>query len=570
MSSGAIQPIVPRTTSILAKEHHYMVRWSVYSPFITAVLITLSFSANQVQAQPGIVVSETNLQTPATCTGTFVGHDLDHITQTSRPIVHFFESNGAGVAVGDLAGDGKIDIVLANLNGQNTILWNEGNFKFRKEILSDGSSRAVNVVDVDGDGRLDIVFTHSTGSISYWHNDGAKNDGTPHFSLIPVPDIRYPAYTMAWADVNGDGALDLVTASYDPDLERAFGSSFLFGDGAGVIYYEQHQGGFSSKRLIKTSQSLAMLLQDFRNDNHIDLLVGNDFGLGDPLWEYQNGAWVRINLLPTMTRDTMSLDLADINNDGRLDLFAADMKPYETNPAALKAWQFTLDSLQRKPSVPTIAENVLQVQQADGTFKNAALSFGVNATGWTWSSQFGDLDNDGYVDLYTVNGMRSIELFPQQPNNTLVEEHQAFHNDHGAKFIPAPDWKLNVTTDGRGMTMADLNNDGRLDIIVNNLNSPAQVFENQLCSGSALEVDLHWLTNLNSHALGAQLTLNTSTGTYIRQIRSNSGYLSGDPSRIHFGFPATSQLNSLVIRWPDGVISTIDKLNTQTLLTVSR
>ncbi len=375
---------------------------------------------------------------------------------------------------------------------------------------------------------------------------------------------------MAWADVNGDGALDLTTASYDPDLERALSSSFLFGSGAGVVYYEQDHGGFVSKRLAKTSQSLAMLLQDFRGDGHIELLVGNDFGLGNPMWEYQNGVWVQINPLPSMTRDTMSLDLADINNDGRLDLFAADMKPYETSPTALKVWQLTLNLLKRKPTVPTIAENVLQMQNADGTYQNKAAVMGVVATGWTWSSQFGDLDNDGYVDLYAVNGIRAIELFPNQPNNALVEEHQAFHNDGGTKFTPAPDWKLNVITGGWGMTMADLNNDGRLDIIVNNLDSPAQVFENQLCAGDALEVDLRWPMSLNSHVLGATLTLSTSTGTYIRQIRSGSGYLSGDPSRVHFGFPVISQLYSLAIRWPDGTVTTLNNLNPRTLMTVTR
>lgn len=521
-------------------------------------------------ATANIATREISLLSHETCTGGFVAHNLPHITQTSSSVVHLYESNGAGVAVGDLDGDGKLDIVLANLNGQNTILWNEGGFKFRKEVLSDGPSRAAAIVDVDGDGRQDIVFTHSIGSITYWHNNGSVNGGPVHFTRVSLPDIRYPAYTMAWADVNGDGRLDLVTASYDADLERTLGNTFLFGTGAGIVYYEQHQGGFTAKRLQKQSQALAILLQDFRGDGHIDLLVGNDFGLGNPSWEYSASGWIRTNPFPMLTRDTMSLDMADIENNGLFDLFAADMKPYETDPQTLNAWKLALESLQQRPSYPTAAQNALQLQRTDGSFENVAQTFGVTATGWTWSSRFGDLDNDGYLDLYVVNGMRSVELFPQQLNNALVEQHQAFRNDHGVRFVPAPEWKLDATTDGRGMTLADLSGDGRLDIIVNNLDVPAQVFENQLCPGNALEVDLRWLTSLNTYALGANLTLKTSTGTYIRQIRSSAGYLSGDPSRVHFGFPANSQLQSLAVRWPDGLITTIDNINPQTLLTVDR
>ena len=137
-------------------------------------------------------------------------------------------------------------------------------------------------------------------------------------------------------------------------------------------------------------------------------------------------------------------------------------------------------------------------------------------------------------------------------------------------FRPAPEWQLGSTASGRGMSMADLDGDGDLDIVVNNLRQPAQLFENRLCGGQSLLVDLRWPGSANTHAIGAELTLKTSNGTMTRDVRSGSGYLSGDPSRTHFGVPAGASTQSLEIRWPDGVLATVRDLQLNTLLTVTR
>jgi hypothetical protein len=120
------------------------------------------------------------------------------------------------------------------------------------------------------------------------------------------------------------------------------------------------------------------------------------------------------------------------------------------------------------------------------------------------------------------------------------------------------------------MSMADLDGDGDLDIVVNNLRSPALLFENRLCGGAALEVDLRWPASKNPYAIGAQLALRTSAGTYYRDVRAASGYLSGDPARIHFGVPAGVVPRQLEIRWPDGATSIVDRLTVQRLVTVTR
>ena len=118
--------------------------------------------------------------------------------------------------------------------------------------------------------------------------------------------------------------------------------------------------------------------------------------------------------------------------------------------------------------------------------------------------------------------------------------------------------------------MADLDDDGDLDIVVNNLRRPAQLFENQLCTGRSLQVDLSWPDSGNTRAIGATLALHTSRGVYYRQVKAAGGYLSGDPARIHFGFPADTALRRLEIRWPDGAVSTADPLSPQTRLNVVR
>ena len=175
---------------------------------------------------------------------------------------------------------------------------------------------------------------------------------------------------------------------------------------------------------------------------------------------------------------------------------------------------------------------------SNGAFENRAAGAGVDATGWSWSAQFGDLDNDGDLDMYTVNGMIG-EAFGHLPGAELVEENQALRNDGAGVFVPAPDWGLGATESGRGMALADLDLDldGDLDIVVNNFQAPALLFENQVCGGASLQVDLGWPGSANPFAVGARLRLTTDKAPYWRETRVSSGYRSSDPPRAHFGLP---------------------------------
>ena len=547
--------------------------------FVLAALLALAACGAPVPApqaqQPAphapVSVSARPLAASGTCTRTFVAHTLPHTTSVGDGAVSLYESNGAGVAINDLDGDGLLDIVLANLRGPNTIMWNRGSMAFRPQQLDDNDSRAANIVDVNGDGLQDIVFTHRFAKPTFWRNTGKAGDA--RFVKGTLPDVNNIFYSMNWADLDGDGALDLVAGSYDTELRKKEGPIFdNQGGGAGVFVYTRSGGRFVPHRLAKEADALAIALFDVDGNGHPDILVGNDFNRRDYAWVSTGEGWEATEPFERTSENTMSLDWGDIDNDGQPELFATDMKPYHKDVATMAEW-LPMMKLMTHPATssdPQITENVLQVRGADGNFHNQAYNRMIDATGWSWSSKFGDLDNDGFLDLYVVNGMIAHELFGHLPHDELVEENRALRNDGHGGFVLAPDWGLGSTASGRGMSMADLDNDGDLDIVVNNLRSPAQLFENQLCGGSGLEVELRWPNSLNRYAIGAQLALHTSAGTFYRDVRAASGYLSGDPARVHFGVPPDATLQRLEVRWPDGHVSNVEPLSSHALVTVTR
>ncbi|MBA3870870.1 MAG: VCBS repeat-containing protein [Anaerolineae bacterium] len=504
--------------------------------------------------------------TKPVCSGRFIAHDLDHTTTVAGGNrIRMFEANGGGVAINDLDNDGDLDIVLTNQAGMNTILWNDGHLNFRTERMAHGDSRAATIVDVDGDGRLDIVFSRTKTAPTYWHNEGGG-----HFLREFLPGIGKPIYAINWADLDGDGDLDLVGATYDASLLTDFGQEFLLSGNGGVYYYENRNGQFHLYGLSTNAQALAVALVDLNHDGHLDIWVGDDFAVPDQIWYWSSTGWQPVKSMAVMSHSTMSLDFADINNDGQNEVFSTDMKPYNGDVQGEKVLPAIISSINEGRNLktdPQVSENVLQ---AVGDFKNVASAEGVDATGWSWSGKFGDFDQDGFLDLYVVNGFAEMSTFPNLPGHELVETNQAFRNTGDKHFVPMPDWGLGSARGGRGMSIADLDGDGDLDIVVNNLNSPSQLFENQLCEGSSLEVDLFSQDTLNTRAIGATLILHTDVGTYYRDIKAASGYVSGDAARVHFGFPKTAHLQQLEIRWPDSHISMIDSPTINTLMKVTR
>ena len=518
---------------------------------------------------------------PHPCADRFIPHPLDHVTSIEGDVVRTYDSNGAGLAANDLDRDGDLDLVLANLAGPNAIFWNEGGLNFRKQTLPHGQTRGVSIVDIDGDGWLDIAFAHRETRPLVWMNEGeagqvGREGGAAQqndfnritgFTRLDWFAANQKAYTFAWADLDGDIDLDFVLATYQSEYTRVNPTDLANG---GVVYYENTGEDFVAAHLSPKSQALALLLVDLNQDDQLDIWVGHDFLMPDQVWLRTGQGWQEAAPFGETAQNTMSFAAGDVDNDGREEIFAADMKPFEETEDMMVAWSPLMETMVDMEDDSQIIENVFQVPGRIGEYTNEAGARGLQASGWSWSAQFGDLDQDGFVDLYVVNGMAAEEMFGHLPGDELVEENLAFRNDGQGHFQPEASWGLNATDGGRSMVMADLDGDGDLDIAVNNLLAPAVVFENRLCGGNSLTVDLAWPHTGNTHAIGARLTLHTNSGRQVRTIRSNGGYLTGEPSQVHFGFPAGSLPLLLEIRWPDGAGSAIVMPQAGTRLTVER
>ncbi len=552
--------------------------------FWLVLIISLVLSACQraptsSPVEPTVQVPVTVMQHPISastaCSGAFVRHQLPFATGTRIREINTYESNGAGVAVNDLDGDGDLDLVFASIDREAAILWNEGDLRFTPQPIAAEFTRAVNTVDVDGDGAVDLVFTHrGLAPPSYWRNvDG-------EFVQTPLEGVTAFAYSMAWADLNNDGRLDLVTGSYNVDLRQQGIDDPTQEPNAGVHYYVQGEAGFTAQLLTPHSEALAIGLVDLNHDRALDIWVANDFVLQDQFWLYDlassspdaQAEWVAVRPFDTTSHSTMSIDWGDITNSGDVALFTTDMNPKELSVEVLAAWLPVIAKLEEPhgSNNPQIMQNVLQWPTSAGEWRNRAPASGIDATGWSWASRFGDLDHDGALDLYIVNGMIAENLFTHLPTGELVEANHAFRNRGDGRFAPAPEWQLGSTASGRGMIMADLDNDGDLDIVINNLRNSAELFENQLCGGASLQVELRWPTSANTQAIGAQVRLHSAQGSYLRDVRASTSYLSGETTRVHFGFPIANTPTSLEILWPDGGRSVVDEPTPNSFVEVTR
>jgi enediyne biosynthesis protein E4 len=502
---------------------------------------------------------------PARCQGRFVPHKLPFAGGIRLREMITYHSNGSGVTAGDLDGDGDLDLAFAAIDREGAILWNEGDLRFTATPIPARFARSVMAVDVDADGRLDLTFTHrGKEGLTFWRNHGPRpGASTPDFVPTPLPGVTSYAYAQGWADLDGDGDLDLVTASYAAELRQHGVTDPDADPRAGVWLYTRQGDGFVPTLLARRAETLALALVDLSGDDRPEIWTGNDFGLPDHIWTRTPTGWAATAPFARISQNTMSIEWGDLDNDGAVEFFTTDMNPYDISPKNMAAWLPMMNQTEQPLGWgdPQIVANVLQVPTGAGKWANAAGAWGVDATGWSWAAQFGDLDQDGYLDLYIANGMVAQDLFGHLPGGELVEENQAFRNHPatlgGRDFAPAPEWGLGSTAGSRGLLLADLDNDGDLDAVVNTLRATSLVLENQLCTGRSLQVALDWHGSPNPAAIGATLLLESDQGTLRRDVRASGVYLSGPAPWVHFGLPDGAEVRALHILWPDGALSTV-------------
>lgn len=540
------------------------------------------------------IVEATPFAPDRACSGRFVPLDLDHVTAGAGTTASTFDGTGSGLAAGDLDGDGDDDLVVANLSGATSLFENitdPGTVpRFRRSDLIDGRFRQVAIVDVDGDRHRDIVLTTGVGPPTVFWNAGVDTGLSPErFERDQLPGVRAATYSLAWGDLGGDGDLDLVTGSYNAELTQLRNSPVL-GSDTGVLVHErtdpERTADYEATRIASESQALAIRLVDLDGDRSTDIWVGNDLATPDGVWTDNDGGWLpRPDLLGASSFSTMSVDAGDIDNDGRFELFASDMMPMTDDPENLARYAEVTEDMAAMPMPDDVQHpaNVLLDRAGDDEgqpFTDLAGDTPIQATGWSWSGVFGDLDSDGSLDLYVVNGMRSESLFGFLPNATLIEPNQAFRNRDGV-LEPAPEWGLVDDEGGRGLVLVDIDGDGDLDAIVNNLAAPTRLFENQLCgsdgiAGADLIVSLDWPASQNPDAIGAVIELALADGTILtRTVDATRGYLSGGPLTAHFGVgavtdEAASGEADLTVLWPDGHRSVVTGVPLDHSLTIER
>lgn len=541
--------------------------------------------------------------------------------------------NGGGVAIGDLNGDGLPEVMLtSNQHGAHLFL-NEGHFRFREITDQAGVAgkqswlTGVTFADVNGDGRLDIYICYSgivAGSAranELYINQGAGSDSIPTFKEMAkdygLADVGY-ATQAAFLDYDRDGRLDLflVNNSYHPANSFGLRNTRNSRDplGGQKLFHNDGNGHFSdvSARAgiygAEIAFGLGVVVADVNRDGWPDIYVSNDFFERDYLYINSHDGTFDERLdkeMPYISNFSMGLDIADINNDGWPDVYTTDMLPENEyrlrTTSSFSDWEADQAKV-RNGFHHQVMRNMLQLNNGNGTFSDIGQMAGVARTDWSWSALAADYDLDGYKDLYVTNGIakdvtsqdyvkyladprtmamataskgKHVDfkaLIDAMTSTRLV--HYAFRNNGNLTFANVTDsWGLGTPSFGSGAAYGDLDGDGALDIVVNNVNDEAFVYRNNV---RALNKDGHYLQlklegdGENRFAIGARVTVRAGAQTLYQEQSPTRGFESSVDYVLTFGLGKIDTVQSVVVDWPDGRVSTLGRVAANRRITVSQ
>lgn len=581
---------------------------------------------------------------PPQATGVWFTNVLQGDAFLTNAVAH----NGSGLALGDVDGDGWVDIYLCGLQSANRLFRNLGSWRFQEVEIGEAAcanqfSTGSAFADVDGDADLDLLVNGiATGTRLF------LNNGRGEFTESRESGLSRTASTtsMALADIDGDGDLDLYCANYidvmhlaDPttrfsvmmrngrwevlkvndepatlpkwkdrfevlpggrvrELPEIHG--FYRNDGQGRFTAIEHEKGLYSDAEGNPLEpfrdwGLAAMFRDLNGDGAPDLYVCNDNASPDRVW-INSGRGTFRAIEPTALRHTsrssMGVDMADVNRDGRDDIFVLDMlaREHSRRMRQLVRDHSPPEEFEQVRARPRYNRNTLFLQRADGSFAEVGLMAGVAATDWSWCPIFLDVDLDGYEDLLVSNGfsfdvmdqdstdqIRTQGRMPREQMRRSRQRHPswftpnaAFRNRGDGTFEPAArDWGFDLIGVSNGMALGDLDNDGDLDVVINNLNAAASLLRNN-SSAPRVAVRLKG-TPGNTQGIGARLTLVSGNLAQSQEMMAGGRYMSSDQSLRVFALPGPSpQPARLEVRWRNGDQSTITNVQTNYLYEVDQ
>jgi hypothetical protein len=514
--------------------------------------------------------------------------------------------NGGGVGLGDINNDGLIDIYLTANQGPNRLFLNKGNLKFEDITEKAGVagtkawSTGVSLADVNADGWLDIYVANS-GDVKgdNKENELFINNGdltfTDKAAEYGVADKGFTTHA-AFFDYDKDNDLDLyiLNNSYQaigsfnlkknerPKRDPLGGDKLLRNDNGHFTDVSEQAGIYGSV----IGFGLGVTVGDVNHDGWQDIYVSNDFFERDYLYINNHDGTFKETLtdeMKSVSGASMGADMADINNDANPDIFVTEMLPWQNNRlktvTTFESWDRYNFSVQND-YYHQYTRNMLQLNNGNGTFSEIGRLAGVEATDWSWGALLFDMDNDGWRDIFVSNGIyqdltnqdylqyisneeviRSIVAGGKVDYKKLVElipsnavPNQAFHNKHGIQFTEvSKEWGLNNPDFSNGAAYGDLDNDGDLDLVINNVNSPADIYRNNtdVSKLKYLKFDLKG-TGLNTNAFGTRITINDKGQTFYVEQMPIRGFESSMDPRPNFGLGERDSVETVLIQWPDG------------------
>lgn len=528
--------------------------------------------------------------------------------------------NGGGVAVGDLDNDGLEDIFFTGNMTPNKLYKNLGNWKFEDKSKSSGTSgkdvwtTGVSMADVNDDGLLDIYVCYSgKGSIDTRGNELWINKGDFKFSEEAKPyglDDNSNSTQALFIDFDLDGDLDMYLLNHH--IEVINGLEFdevksMRHPAAGDKLYRNDSGKFvdvSEAAGIKGTAlgfGLGVISSDVNGDGYPDILVTNDYIEPDYLY-INNGDGTFTNRMTEyfqhISHFSMGADIADINNDGKPEIFTLDMLPEDNKRQKLLYGPENYEQnalMVEQGFYHQSMRNMLQLNQGSGNFSEVGQLAGISNTDWSWSALFFDANNDGNKDLFITNGYyrdytnrdflkykgdyyfkqaiageRADTLQLVTSMTSTPVHNYIFENLGNLKFEDmSQQWGFSEKGFSNGAAYSDLDNDGDLDLVVNNLNEIAGLYENKSKSGHYLQLILSQKEG-NTFAIGAKVEVVDGEKTFFSEVQPVRGFQSSISTRLHFGLGNSSNLPSVSITWPDGTLQKIKEVKVDQLLKVEK